>query len=84
MLDVIAHGLRLVICGINPGLYTAAVGYHFARPGNRFQIGTAKIGTTNHRVRRGTQGKDLSGSFSAFLCDPSAVGLSVPMLRGLI
>jgi TDG/mug DNA glycosylase family protein len=34
--DVIAPGLRLLFCGINPGLYTAAVGHHFARPGNRF------------------------------------------------
>ncbi|HZH90023.1 MAG TPA: G/U mismatch-specific DNA glycosylase [Pyrinomonadaceae bacterium] len=33
---VIAPGLRVLFCGINPGLYTAAVGHHFARPGNRF------------------------------------------------
>lgn len=34
--DVIAPGLGVLFCGINPGLYTAAVGHHFARPGNRF------------------------------------------------
>src|SRR3981081_4291007 len=34
--DVIGPGLRVLFCGINPGLYTAAVGHHFARPGNRF------------------------------------------------
>lgn len=34
--DVIARGLDVLFCGINPGLYTAAVGHHFARPGNRF------------------------------------------------
>jgi TDG/mug DNA glycosylase family protein len=34
--DVIAPGLAILFCGINPGLYTAAVGHHFARPGNRF------------------------------------------------
>ena len=28
--------MRVLFCGINPGLYTAAVGHHFARPGNRF------------------------------------------------
>ena len=33
---MIAPGLRVLFCGINPGLYTAAVGHHFARPGNRF------------------------------------------------
>ena len=36
MPDVIAPNLRVLFCGINPGLYTAAVGHHFARPGNRF------------------------------------------------
>jgi double-stranded uracil-DNA glycosylase len=34
--DVIAPGLRVLFCGINPGLYTAAIGHHFGRPGNRF------------------------------------------------
>lgn len=34
--DVIAPGLRLLLCGINPGLYSAAIGHHFGRPGNRF------------------------------------------------
>src|SRR5262245_38610817 len=34
--DVIARGLKVLFCGMNPGLYSAAVGHHFARPGNRF------------------------------------------------
>ncbi|MCC6191761.1 MAG: G/U mismatch-specific DNA glycosylase [Anaerolineales bacterium] len=34
--DVIAPGLAVLFCGINPGLYTAAIGHHFGRPGNRF------------------------------------------------
>jgi TDG/mug DNA glycosylase family protein len=34
--DVLAPGLDVVFCGINPSLYSAAVGHHFARPGNRF------------------------------------------------
>jgi TDG/mug DNA glycosylase family protein len=34
--DLIDHGLRVLFCGINPSLYSAAVGHHFARPGNRF------------------------------------------------
>jgi TDG/mug DNA glycosylase family protein len=34
--DVIARGLGILFCGINPGLYSGAVGHHFARPGNRF------------------------------------------------
>ncbi|MFL6251544.1 MAG: mismatch-specific DNA-glycosylase, partial [Actinomycetes bacterium] len=34
--DVLGPGLRVLFCGINPGLWSAAVGHHFARPGNRF------------------------------------------------
>lgn len=34
--DVIALDLRVLFCGINPSLYSAVVGHHFARPGNRF------------------------------------------------
>jgi TDG/mug DNA glycosylase family protein len=34
--DVIAPRLKVLFCGINPGLYSAATGNHFARPGNRF------------------------------------------------
>ncbi len=34
--DIIAPGLKVLFCGINPGLYSGAVGHHFARPGNRF------------------------------------------------
>lgn len=34
--DVIAPGLDVLFCGINPGLYSAAAARHFARPGNRF------------------------------------------------
>lgn len=34
--DLIVPGLRVLLCGINPSLYSAAVQHHFARPGNRF------------------------------------------------
>ncbi|HZK81056.1 MAG TPA: G/U mismatch-specific DNA glycosylase [Humisphaera sp.] len=34
--DLTASELRVLFCGINPGLYSAATGHHFARPGNRF------------------------------------------------
>ena len=36
MPDLIAPGLSVLFVGINPGLYSAATGHHFARPGNRF------------------------------------------------
>jgi len=44
--DVIASGLTVLFCGINPGLYTAAVGHHFARPGNRFWPALYRSGFT--------------------------------------
>jgi len=44
--DVIAPGLRVLFCGINPGLYSGAVGHHFARPGNRFWPTLFKAGFT--------------------------------------
>jgi TDG/mug DNA glycosylase family protein len=34
--DVIAPELKVLFCGVNPGLYSAATQRHFARPGNRF------------------------------------------------
>ena len=46
--DVIAPDLRVLFCGINPGLYTAAVGHHFARPGNRFWPALHAGGFTDH------------------------------------
>jgi TDG/mug DNA glycosylase family protein len=44
--DVIGPGLRVLFCGINPGLYSAAVGCHFARPGNRFWPALHRSGFT--------------------------------------
>ena len=45
--DVIAPGLRVLFCGINPSLYSAAVGHHFARPGNRFWPALQAAGFTD-------------------------------------
>jgi double-stranded uracil-DNA glycosylase len=45
--DVIQKDLHVLFCGINPGLYTAAVGHHFARPGNRFWPALHKSGFTD-------------------------------------
>jgi TDG/mug DNA glycosylase family protein len=46
--DVIALGLQVLFCGINPGLYTAAIGHHFGRPGNRFWPTLHAAGFTPH------------------------------------
>ncbi len=34
--DITGPNLRVLFCGINPGLYSGVTGHHFARPGNRF------------------------------------------------
>jgi double-stranded uracil-DNA glycosylase len=36
----------VLFCGINPGLYSAATGNHFARPGNRFWPALHRAGFT--------------------------------------
>jgi TDG/mug DNA glycosylase family protein len=49
--DVVAPGLRVVFAGINPGLYSAATGFHFARPGNRFWPALHRSGFTPRQLR---------------------------------
>ncbi|MFL6144506.1 MAG: G/U mismatch-specific DNA glycosylase [Labedaea sp.] len=49
--DVIAPDLAVLFCGINPGLYSAATGYHFARPGNRFWPALHLGGFTPRQLR---------------------------------
>ena len=44
--DIIAPRLKALFVGINPGLYSGAVGHHFARPGNRFWPALHKAGFT--------------------------------------
>jgi double-stranded uracil-DNA glycosylase len=41
---------RVLFCGINPGLYSAATGWHFARPGNRFWPALQLSGFTPRRL----------------------------------
>lgn len=48
--DVIAPGLRVLFCGINPGLLTAYTGHHFARPGNRFWPALHRAGFTERQL----------------------------------
>jgi double-stranded uracil-DNA glycosylase len=49
--DVIGPGLAVLFCGINPGLWSAAVGAHFARPGNRFWPALHRSGFTERQLR---------------------------------
>ena len=49
--DVVAPALRVLFSGINPGLYSAATGFHFARPGNRFWPALHRSGFTPRQLR---------------------------------
>src|SRR5688500_10883148 len=48
--DVIAPGLNVLFCGINPSLYSGATGHHFARPGNRFWPALYGAGFTDRQL----------------------------------
>ena len=86
ILDVIGPGLQVLFCGINPSLYSAAVGRHFARPGNRFWPTLHAAGFTG-RVMHPTEQDELIGlglgtSLTAVFTDhvyrnPQAVGWSI-------
>jgi double-stranded uracil-DNA glycosylase len=49
--DLIAPGLGVLFSGINPGLYSAATGHHFARPGNRFWPALYAAGFTGQLLK---------------------------------
>ena len=49
--DVLDTGLAVVFCGINPGLWSGALGQHFARPGNRFWPTLHRSGFTPRQLR---------------------------------
>jgi TDG/mug DNA glycosylase family protein len=57
---VVADGLSVLFCGINPGLMTAATGHHFARPGNRFWPALHLSGFTPRRLHPSEQEELLS------------------------
>lgn len=48
--DVIAPELDILFVGINPGLYTTAIGHHFGRPGNRFWPALHRGGFTERQL----------------------------------
>lgn len=53
--DLLRSGLDVVFCGINPGLYSAATGWHFARPGNRFWPALHRAGFTDRQLHPSEQ-----------------------------
>lgn len=58
--DIAGPGLRVLFCGINPGLWSGATGRHFARPGNRFWPALYRSGFTPRQFRPEEQGDLLA------------------------
>jgi double-stranded uracil-DNA glycosylase len=83
--DVLASGLRVVFAGINPGLYSAATGHHFARPGNRFWPALHRSGFTSRQFRPDEQDQLLSLGLGITNVAPRATaraaGLTLAELR---
>jgi TDG/mug DNA glycosylase family protein len=48
--DLVAPGLRLLLCGINPSLWSAAAGCHFGNPANRLWPTLHLAGLTPRRL----------------------------------
>ena len=53
--DLVGPGLRVLFSGINPSLYSAATGHHFARPGNRFWPALHRSGFTGRLLHPSEQ-----------------------------
>ena len=58
--DIIAPELNVLFVGINPGLYSGAVGHHFARPGNRFWPAMQRSGFTKRLLSPFEEGELLT------------------------
>ena len=61
--DVISPGLRVLFCGINPGLYSGATGHHFARPGNRFWPTLYQAGFTSRLLNAAEERELLAAGY---------------------
>ena len=70
--DLIGPDCKLLFVGINPGLWTAATGAHFARRGNRFYPALWRAGIVDRLI-------DASAGMSD---DDQALLLDLPLLNG--
>jgi TDG/mug DNA glycosylase family protein len=61
--DVLAPRLKVLFCGINPGLYSGATGHHFARPGNRFWPALHRAGFTARQLHPSEQRELLQAGY---------------------
>lgn len=83
--DLVAPGLRVVLCGINPSLWSGVVGYHFARPSNRLWPTLHLSGFTARRLHPSETSEMLAAGLGVTNLVPRATAradeLSKPELR---
>ena len=83
--DLVGPRVTVLLCGTNPGLMSARVGHHFARPGNRFWPVLHAAGFTDRVLRPSEQGLlvDLGVGLTNLVrrCSASAAELSAGELR---
>jgi TDG/mug DNA glycosylase family protein len=79
--DVIAPGLRVLFCGINPGLYSAAIGRHFGRPGNRFWPALYAAGITPRLLKPDEQDELIAYGYGITNLVPRATAAADELSR---
>ncbi|HVQ90836.1 MAG TPA: G/U mismatch-specific DNA glycosylase [Mycobacteriales bacterium] len=93
--DLVGPGLRLLLVGINPGLYSAWSGWHFGRPGNRLWVTLHESGLTPRRLRPDESAALLAAGIGitnlvsratarADELTPDEIRAGVPALRALV
>ncbi|WP_217914638.1 G/U mismatch-specific DNA glycosylase [Miltoncostaea marina] len=82
--DVVADDLRLLLCGINPGLWSAWSGHHFARPGNRFWTALHRAGLTPRVLHPSEEGELLRHGVGVTNVVPRATAAAAELSAGEI
>ena len=61
--DLIDYNLNVLFCGINPGMWSGATGFHFAKPGNRFWKALHLGGFTSRVLHPSEEGELLENGY---------------------
>ena len=61
--DLIDYNLKVLFCGINPGIWSGATGFHFAKPGNRFWKTLHLAGFTNRVLHPSEEAELLENGY---------------------
>lgn len=68
--DLVGPGLRVLLCGINPSLWSGATGWHFANPSNRLWRVLELSGWTPRRLDPSETGELLAAGIGITNLEP--------------